>query len=491
MPAGTGQVPANERPFVNPFAGEAKLWGQVADTASDLGERIRVYEHHEQRAKDAIQALKLENGLRSDVDSYLATFKDRNDYDNFEKDAKDFLSQTREKYMSEAASPIVRMAVEKAYLNTAFQAQVHVRQRRAAAIVETGEQEHSILRDNAMKLWLNADPEYRSVIAKSYEMRVRDLADKQVFSLGKAEQFIRTFQSTAQEADFEKKLYDDPTAALNDANNPDMYQDVDPLKRSRFSKRAKQAVEAYGRDVDQRRREMERLKKEKLAEEQKITGNAFIEKFVEGKLTRMDILKSNLDPTGANSKEHWISKLDSKSSAPEGYKTDKSVEAKLYSRIVRDPESVTDDEILNTIGHGLSHDDGKALINERKTRLKEPKDPAEIAIYDNLKRDRKAGLFGKGPEGDLEYAKQVESFKKWRKVNPKEDPSVYYEKLTTPYKKGLIGDWLDWAWPDKTDPKKRREELSGGQTTPQRKTVGYKNGKPVYDLGNGKWEIGD
>lgn len=495
MPGKTGGEPLPERPFVDPNAGDTKMFAQLADTTSDIGKGILNYNWHEQRAKDAVESLKLENGMRMEVDEYLATFKNRNDYDNFETEAKEFLSKTREKYVTQAQSPMVKMAVEKSYLNTAFQTQIHIRQRKAQAIVETGEQEHIVLRDNALKLWLNSDPALRPIIAKSYELRVRELADKQVFSLGKAETFVRSFNSTAQEADFEAKLYDDPKAALNDANNPEMYPDVDPAKRSRFSKRAKQAVEAYGNDVKQRERELARIKKEQREEAQRAIGDIFVQKYADGKLTRMDILSSQLDPTGANSKEHWLDKLDKKSTVPEGYKTDKTIEAKLYSRIVRDPESVTDDEILDTIGKGLSHDDGKALINERKTRLKEPKDPAETAIYDNLKRDRKAGLFGEGTEGDLEYAKQVEAFKKWRKANPKEDPSVYYEKLTAPYKQGLVGQWLDFAWPDKVDPKKRREELAGDKVQPKKQggkaLVGYKNGKPVYDLGNGKWEIGD
>lgn len=493
MPAGTGQVQANERPFVDPKAGEAKMWGQVADASTDLGKRIADYNHYEKRAQESVEALRLENQFRTDVDSYLSTFKERNDYDNFEGEAKEFLTQTWNKYSEQASSPAVKMALEKMYLNTSFQSQVFIRARKAQAIVETGEAEHGILRDNAIKMWVGADPAYRPIIAKGYEMKVRELADRQVFSLGKAEEFIRTFNSTAQELDFENKLYNDPRAALNDANNPDMYQDVDAVKRAKFAPRAKASVEAYGRDVDRQRKEQERIAKEKVKEAQKATGDLFVERYVNGALRETDILRSNLDPTGENSKEHWIKKIREKPTDPEGYKTDKVVETRLYSRIVRDPESVTEDEILNTIGKGLSHDDGKALINERRTRLKEPQDPAEKAIYDNLSRDRKAGLFGKGPEGDLEYAKQVEAFKKWRKANPKEDPSIYYEKLTTPYKKGLIGQWLDFAWPDKTDPKRRREELAGTQPQAQKgkPLVGYKNGKPVYDLGNGKWQVGE
>jgi hypothetical protein len=44
---------------------------------------------------------------------------------------------------------------------------------------------------------------------------------------------------------------------------------------------------------------------------------------------------------------------------------------------------------------------------------------------------------------------------------------------------------------------KRREDLYGGErgkvaeTATTKKLIGKKNGKPVYDLGNGKWQIGD
>jgi hypothetical protein len=44
----------------------------------------------------------------------------------------------------------------------------------------------------------------------------------------------------------------------------------------------------------------------------------------------------------------------------------------------------------------------------------------------------------------------------------------------------------------------KREAIYGGgkqttspQQTTTKKLIGKKNGKPVYDLGNGKWQIGD
>lgn len=305
----------------------------------------------------------------------------------------------------------------------------------------------------------------------------------------------------------------DPKGAdryINEKNEAGQYVNATSLKpeqRSQLIRGARRDLEAYKRDTIAQQKERERLEKEALKKAQKKTGDDFITRFVDGKLTERDVLKSNLDPTGENSKEHWINKLRNKSNAPEGYRTDKVVESQIYSRIVQDPEKVTDSEILDLIGKsdangrgGLSQDDAKKLIDERRTRLKEPKDPAETAVYDNLKRDRKEGLFGTGTEGDIEYAKQVEAFKKWKKANPKEDPSVYYEKLMEPVKRGWIANIFQGEsrkpWEDEPDPRKRREDLTG--KTPEKKPegggktlVGYKNGKPVYDIGDGNWQVGE
>jgi hypothetical protein len=497
MSDGAGMATADSRPVVEPYSAKAKMWGQVSDAATSVALPMLRYQEQERRATQAVETLRLENGLKMEASQFLNSLKTRNDFDKFDTDSDAFLNSTYEKYSGMSNDPAVKRSLEKAFLQTRFQMQVGVMNRKAAAISEVGEAEHVTLRDMALKTWVGASPEDKPIVAREYELKVRELADRNVFSLGKAENFIRTFNSTAQELDFEKKLYDNPRQALIDATNPDMYQDVDAARRSHFADRARQAVKAFGKDIEQQQREQERIAKEQRKEAQRATGDTFVGRFVEGQLTRQDIMRSNLDPTGENSKEHWLKRLDEKPKAPEGYTTDKIVETKLYSRIVRDPEAVTDDEILNTIGQGLSHEDGKALINEKRTRLKEPKDPAEVAIYDNLKRDRKAGLFGTDTEGDLEYAKQVEAFKKWRKANPKEDPSTYYEKLTEPYKRGLIGTWLDWARSDEIDPKKRREEMAGATSdkkpagTTGKSLVGYKNGKPVYDLGNGKWQVGE
>lgn len=119
------------------------------------------------------------------------------------------------------------------------------------------------------------------------------------------------------------------------------------------------------------------------------------------------------------------------------------------------------------IGAGLSNADGKQLIDERRRRLE--KDPAraaaERAVIQNFGRDRKAGIFGDGQDGDTEYTRQIESFKRWSKANPDQDPSEYYEKVMTPVREARLFGLIDAV----RDPKQRRQELETSGQIPKRK----------------------
>ncbi len=435
--------------------------------------------------------------LDTELDKVKADFFTRTDYENFAKEYEEKAADIQKRYSEKYGD--VWGQLQPFANNKIANAKIHVDYHGRKLWLDDARGKIATSVDVLHKQYAYADDPYlRQKKREEIETVLSNAVSTGIIGAAKKEETMMTLDNKADVYRVTTLIENDPEVALaylNERNDSGGYKNftaLEPEQRGQYLRRARTTAESYRHDVERQRKEQERIAKEKVKEAQKATGDLFVERYVNGTLKETDILRSNLDPTGENSKEHWINKLRSKGNDPEGYKTDKVIETRLYSRIVRDPESVTDDEILNTIGKGLSQEDGKGLINERRTRLKEPQDPAEKAIYDNLSRDRKAGLFGTGPEGDLEYAKQVEAFKKWRKANMKEDPSVYYEKLTTPYKKGLIGTWLDFAWPDKADPKKRREEMAGTQAAPKGKSiVGYKNGKPVYDLGNGKWQVGD
>lgn len=266
-----------------------------------------------------------------------------------------------------------------------------------------------------------------------------------------------------------RKLKEDPEYKAK------LYERI-PVDKVNDIEHAMKAAESYirAREADEERalRKAEMDAKEELKQQREATGAVFVEKYVAGTLTAREILKSNLEATGENSKKYWIEQIKAqnekyKKAGDEGFKTDPRVKRDLYIKIIDDPESLSDADIASKIGAGLSNADGKQLIDERRRRLE--KDPAraaaEKAVIQNLGRDRKAGIFGDGQEGDLEYTRQIEAFKRWSRANPDQEPSEYYENVMKPVREARLFGLIDAV----RDPKQRRQELETSGQIPKRK----------------------
>ena len=266
-----------------------------------------------------------------------------------------------------------------------------------------------------------------------------------------------------------RKLKEDPEYKAK------LYERI-PVDKVNDIEHAMKAAESYirAREADEERalRKAEMDAKEELKQQREATGAVFVEKYVAGTLTAREILKSNLEATGENSKKYWIEQIKAqndkyKKAGDEGFKTDPAVKRDVYVKIINDPESISESDIAGMIGAGLSNADGKQLIDERRRRLE--KDPAraaaEKAVIQNLGRDRKAGIFGDGQEGDLEYTRQIEAFKRWSRANPDQEPSEYYENVMKPVREARLFGLIDAV----RDPKQRRQELETSGQIPKRK----------------------
>ncbi len=108
MPAGTGQAPANERPFVDPFAGQQKLAravDDVADITNKIAEADTRRKYFEAHIDLGLMTAQLEDA-----------FSRRNDYENFPSDLetsqRDALENLRQKYGSafDAIQPRIKQA---------------------------------------------------------------------------------------------------------------------------------------------------------------------------------------------------------------------------------------------------------------------------------------------------------------------------------------------------------------------------------------------
>jgi len=134
---------------------------------------------------------------------------------------------------------------------------------------------------------------------------------------------------------------------------------------------------------------------------------------------------------------------------------------------------------------------GRTIITDAESALKvDPERSAGIqAVVTRLKEDYKNGVMGEGVEASNEYNKQIEGLYKWSKTNLDRDPSEYYEAVSQPYKAGWVKSVLDYVplinFTPAQDPKARRLELQGGNTTGA-PPVDERVAGAVYDTPKGK-----
>ena len=252
-------------------------------------------------------------------------------------------------------------------------------------------------------------------------------------------------------------------------------------KIEEYDKRAKTLQGAVDNDLKAQKKERERLAKVALKESQDETGNDALEMLTNGTLTQEFVMKSNLDPTGENSKEHWLKELEKRNKKVEKkddeWKTVPAVEADLITRITEDPESVLDSEITNKQGLGLSTSDAKALLSFKKRMIKGEEDPVkEQEMKTAIKRlsDAKTARFynpGASPENRVEnsklWAEDVNNLKRYALSHPDEDINLYVDQLLEPVEQSWTQHFLDivsFGQPGLEEAKKARKEALGIET---------------------------
>lgn len=226
-------------------------------------------------------------------------------------------------------------------------------------------------------------------------------------------------------------------------------------------------IETMTKDAKTRQSELDRKSRQELEASQNETGNDFIEKLVNGELTRSEILRSNLNPTGENSKEHWIKQLaerDKKST--DTWKTDPAVEAEYFSKLTTDPKSVTKDELLKRQGSGLSTDTVKELMKYKdEVEIKNPLNSEQAKAAIKRVNDAKtAKIFsGNKEENSKKWSDAIVLLKRFIVNHPNEDPTEYVDKLLEEERDGAIRRFLDFlpGVDPYQSPEERRQELEG------------------------------
>ena len=184
--------------------------------------------------------------------------------------------------------------------------------------------------------------------------------------------------------------------------------------------------------------------------------------------------------------------------APDGFRTNPVTEAAIGDRIFADPESVSPLEIALHIGRGLSRPDAEKLINQREVFIKgkvpEHKKVQADVIFDALKEDHKAEVFGDKAEGDIEYARMRSRFMRWMIENPDKEPAVWYEEVIKPTQKSWVSGVLKFLEDARNKPLEREKAAglnkkqlpAGAQTGTYKGVRAYKLGNKFFNIESGE-----
>jgi hypothetical protein len=312
-----------------------------------------------------------------------------------------------------------------------------------------------------------------------------------------AAELLANGEQKIAEASLDGIVSRDPEAAIEliEAGAYDEYLDQKQIKA--FDKQAKTLQKALDADANAKANEARKAEQDALKQKQKETGDVFVAGITEGSLTREQVLQSALDPTGANSKEHWLKEIEKrekkvKESIDETWETNPEVEADFTQRITEDPESVSDTEITDKLGQGLDNSTAKGLLAFKKKRLKGDKDPVKeqeektaIKRLSDAKTSRFFDPADKVNNSKL-WAENVNNLQRYIQNHPDKDLGLYVDQILEPIKETWaqnLFDIISFGQPGKEEAvTTRQEELRIEAEDPKRvqaEQILTNAGKPV------------
>lgn len=335
-----------------------------------------------------------------------------------------------------------------------------------------------------------------------WEETIRGQRDTGQISEEEAVDIIVDGQQQIATASLDGIVNRNPTAAIELIKDGAYDQYLSQKQIKAFDKEAKALQEAEEKDAKSKATEREKAEKDALKEKQREVGNLFVTGIADGSLTNEQILKSVLEPTGENSKEHWLKereKLDKKiaKSVDEEWKTKPEVEADLTTRIAENPGGVKDSDITDKLGKGLDNATATKLLNFKTRRIKGEVDPVkEQEEKTAIKRlsDAKSSKFFDPADrvnNSKLWAENVNNLQRYIINHPEEDLGLYVDQILEPVEVSFVQNLMDivsFGQPGKEEATAaRQEELRieaegvGGDQRAQAIQLLKDNGKPTTD----------
>ncbi len=138
LPEKSGLVPISPRMAGLPF----EAMSQAGEKIEGLGLRAaNVFDQIKEReriASDALQAIELDNTLKNESLGIADKFKDRVDYENFDKDIENEINSLRGRISPKEASPALNLAFEKTFNQESFHLKTTVKAKKYDVMNQRG-----------------------------------------------------------------------------------------------------------------------------------------------------------------------------------------------------------------------------------------------------------------------------------------------------------------------------------------------------------------
>ncbi len=443
----------------------------IGNTALNIYDKVITKRLEAQRNNDL---LKVENQMYEDSLAFSDELAQTTDYHNLIENFDERINSFKDKYsgLINENDPDASYALEKAYTDFSAKLKQKSHQRSTELTVEQGVAELSKNIDIASENYADAmfDKGARKNIKDSTFAKIDVKVSDATISATDAQKLKDSWIQNAEKLRAERLIDLNPEEAIKAISSGDFELPTDT--RETLKAQAERQIEINKNKAEiiknQIIQEEEKAKKEaKEAEKQVVYGEILKGNYAGAYEKAMS--SQNLDNDEKVSLQTSIKTLSEKSKNGKDptEESDPQTYAGLSKIVYTDPESITPNEIYSYVGKGedggISTKQAETLINELQTH-KEKKEPdpweaAAKAVNENFARDRKEGLFGEGSEGDLEYARQLQDFSTWRKMNPDKDPTAYYERIIESQTVGLRNRLFD----NIPTPKEAREAIKSEQ----------------------------
>jgi len=454
-----------------PYSALARAGAQIEQTGQ-YGMRVfDVIDEAERRVK----ASELESQMRSDLEDAAESFRMRTDFENFDKEADEFIKSIRTNY-NEAIGDDHKLqeAVDRAYEWRSSEFMRTIQAKKAQVITNRGRGQLEKMVNQAMEDYAAEQTDEGKIrIGEKIAATAKAFAESSIISFKEAESIIQSFEGNAESLKLEYNRQTIWDEALNRMRTLGFDEAVKFINDSDLPSSDKNSMGAA-----LKREETERAAQEKENEEQiteKWQDEALV-KLHDGKLTFEEIMLSPLD---AKAKEHWIGLLDAKNKAKLKEEKDKIAESdpEFYMTMLKQAYAgeIGMNVPISYIGKGLGSKDAEHIRSVIKS-LKSEADKHEtelmnLAIDSGSKMIIKGNLFTGFDAGEIrdaylfehalraELEQEKERGKRLNMLTPGTSEYIV-DKVLAPYLKDPITRLRETA--DKIRGKQEPEKAEGG-----------------------------